>query len=228
MDIYNSIPEGYYLKVMTKGSSLQRFWHSYHFSQVSAQIPDDPRITLVDLGSGPGSFFFQHKKRARKIGFDVAKSQIKYVKRILPGVRWVCADIEKVNLPKTDYIVMTQVLEHLQPGTEILRNIYRALKKNGRAIITTPNNKSLWPIIEKLWELISPVKYEEQHINMQTIASLKKSAEECGFRVVSTKTLFLFTPFVALLSSSLAKRLIRFEEKIIGRSGLVILVVLEK
>lgn len=228
MDVYDSIPEGYYLKVMNQGCSLQRFWHVYHFAQVSARIPDDPYMVLVDLGSGPGAFFYQHKKRAVKIGVDFAHSQINYVKKIMPDVKWLHGDMEKMQLPKADYVVMTQVLEHLPPDTKILQHIFNALNKKGRAIITTPNYKSLWPIVEWLWERVSPVKYEEQHINPQTLKSFKKIAEESGFRIVEMKTLFLFTPFIALASAKLAQVLAPFEEKVIGKMGLVLIAVLEK
>jgi 2-polyprenyl-3-methyl-5-hydroxy-6-metoxy-1,4-benzoquinol methylase len=228
MDVYDSIPEGYYLKVMNGGWSLQRFWHTYHFAQISARIPDDPHIKLVDLGSGPGAFFYQHKKRAKKVGIDFAQSQINYVKKIMPGAKWISGDIEKMRLPKADYVVMTQVLEHLPPDTKILRHIFNSLNDNGRVIITTPNYKSLWPVVEWFWERVSPVKYEEQHINPQTLKSLRKKAEESGFCVVEMKTLFLFTPFVALASSKLAHALAPFEEKIIGKMGMILIAVLEK
>ncbi len=228
MDIYDSIPEGYYLKVMTEGGNLQRFWHQYHFSQISARIPENPALTVLDLGSGPGAFFFQHKKRAKKIGIDVAQSQIDYVKKIMPDVKWICSDIENCELPKADYVILSQVLEHLNPDTKIMQNIYKALRKGGKLIITTPNYRSMWPIVEHMWEFISPVKYEEQHINPQTLASLKKLGETNGFKLIEMKTLFLFTPFIALISYGLAKKLVKLEKEITGKFGLIILAIFEK
>jgi len=228
MDPYSSIPPGYYLKVMTEGWRVQRFWHIHKFSLISALIPDDPKITIMDVGCGPGSFFYQHKKKGEKIGIDFAKSQISYAKKIMPDVRWICANVESANLPKADYVVFSEVLEHLPPNTEILKKINGVMKKGGKLILTTPNYSSLWPVIEKLWDLASPVKYEEQHINPQTPMTLKKEIESSGFKLIDLKTMFLFTPFVAFISDKLALKLSSIEQKIIGKMGYVMIAVCEK
>ncbi len=229
MDPYEAIPEGYYLKVMTEGWRVQRFWHRHKFSEISARIPDDPNITILDVGCGPGGFFYQHRKKAKvKIGVDFAKSQIKYAKKVMPDVKWVCANVEKAGLPKADYVVFSEVLEHLSPKTKILKSIHNVLKKNGKLILTTPNYASLWPFIEKMWDMVSPVKYEEQHINPQTPKTLKKLVESSGFRLTELKTIFLFTPFVAFISDDLAMRLANLERKMTGPLGCVMIAVCEK
>jgi len=228
MDTYAAIPSGYYLKVMTEGWKVQRFWHWHKLSQISIRVPDDPNITMLDLGCGPGSFFFQHTKKGEKIGIDFAKSQINYAKKVMPETKWICADMEKTELPKADYIIFSEVLEHLKPETQIFKKIHSALNKNGKLILTTPNYSSFWPVIERVWDLVSPVKYEEQHINPQTPRTLKKLIESNGFKLIELRTIFLFTPFVAFISEKLARKLTNFEQKIIGRMGYVMVAVCEK
>lgn len=228
-DPYEEIAEGYYLKAMTEGWGVQRFWHRHKFDQISARIPDNQDITILDVGCGPGGFFSQHKKKAKeKIGVDFAKSQINYARTIMPQIKWVCADVEKAKLPKADFVVFSEVLEHLPKGTKIFEGIRKVLKKNGKLILTTPNYSSFWPFFEKLWDVVSPVKYEEQHINPQTPNTLKNLVESSGFRLVELKTLFLFTPFAALLSNKLAMKLTSIEQKIIGRKGYIMIAVCEK
>lgn len=228
MDPYSSIPPGYYLKVMSEGWKVQRFWHWHKLSQISMRIPDDSKLTILDLGCGPGSFFFQHEKNGKRIGVDFAQSQIDYARKMMPSAKWICMDVEKEELPKADYIVFSEVLEHLQPDTQVFKKIYSALNKNGKLILTTPNYSSFWPIIEKAWDLVSPVKYDEQHINPQTPKKLKKLIESNGFRLTELKTIFLFTPFVAFVSEKLAQKLTIFEQKIVGKLGYVMIAVCEK
>jgi 2-polyprenyl-3-methyl-5-hydroxy-6-metoxy-1,4-benzoquinol methylase len=213
---------------MTEGWRVQRFWHVHKFALISALIPDDPEITIMDVGCGPGSFFYQHKKRGKKIGVDFAESQISYAKKVMPDVNWICANVENASLPKADYVVFSEVLEHLPPNTEILKKINGVMKKGGKLIMTTPNYSSLWPVIEKVWDWVSPVKYEEQHINPQTPKTLKKEIESSGFKLIGLKTMFLFTPFVAFISDKLALRLSRIEQKMIGKMGYVMIAVCEK
>jgi hypothetical protein len=83
-------------------------------------------------------------------------------------------------------------------------------------------------MIEKFWDLISPVKYHEQHINPQIPGKLKRLVESQGFKLISMGTIFLFTPFVALISDKLAYKLSFIEKKIIGNLGCIVLAVFEK
>jgi SAM-dependent methyltransferase len=226
--LYDDIPAGYYLERMRKGPAVQRFFHTQELAKISSGIPDNPRITLLDMGCGPGSFFFQHRKRGRKIGMDIAPDQILYARRLMPRNTWICADIEKAPLPKADYIILSEVLEHLSPKTRILQRARDALRKNGRLIITTPNYASAWPLIERLWELVSTVKYKHQHINPQTPARLKRLAQAAGLRLVELRTIFPFTLLLACVSERLARKALPIEDKFFRRLGLIIFAVFEK
>lgn len=228
MGIYDDIPAGYYLERMRNGPSVQRFFHTQELAKISSHIPDNHKITILDLGCGPGSFFFQHRKRCRKIGIDMSPAQIRYARRLMPRNTWICADIEETPLPAADFIILSEVLEHLSPETRLLRKAKDALRKGGRLIITTPNYASAWPLIERVWDLISPIKYKHQHINPQTPATLRQRAEAEGLRLVEMKTLFPFTLFIACVSQWLAGKLLRVEERFFRGKGLIIFAVFER
>lgn len=52
MGLYDDIPGGYYLNAMLYGYPVQRFWHKSKLAEISKYIPDNPNITLLDLGCG--------------------------------------------------------------------------------------------------------------------------------------------------------------------------------
>jgi 2-polyprenyl-3-methyl-5-hydroxy-6-metoxy-1,4-benzoquinol methylase len=90
------------------------------------------------VGCGSGNFFFQHKKLAgKRIGIDFAESQIEYARRSMPDVEWICTNIEKAELPKSDYVVFSEVLEHLSSKTKAIKKIHESLARHGKLIITT-------------------------------------------------------------------------------------------
>ncbi len=229
MGLYDNIPSGYYLKAMIHGYPVQRFWHKSKLAEISKYIPDNPNITLLDLGCGAGNFFFQHKKGAKKrIGIDIARKQILYARRIMPDAEWICADITRTKLPKADYVVLSEIIEHVPNNIQLIKKIHITLNNDGKLILTTPNYSSFWWLIEHLWRLVSPIKYKEHHINMFTLSRLRKFVNMAGFKIKELKTLFLITPFIALFSEALAQKLLPYEQKIIGQFGLIIFAVLEK
>lgn len=227
---YESIDPGYYHKAMLRGSKGQRFWHKQKFIQAAEYIPN-AQVTVLDIGCGPGSFFYilrKQNKKAKLIGTDLIPKQVKYAKTVEPSARWLAADATKlpVKAKSIDFTTMLEVIEHIPRSVEhkILLQIRKVLKKNGKLILTTPNYLSLWPIIEWIWNKLSPVSYEHQHINKKTIRSMTKSLRQAGFKVKKVKTFFIFSPFVAVLSPKFAVWLMKIEQKILPRFGSVIII----
>ena len=71
---YESIPAGYYYDVLEKGNNVQKFWHSQKFQYliniISAEkMPEKP--SLVDVGSGPGTFLFMLNEQLPNVICDV-------------------------------------------------------------------------------------------------------------------------------------------------------------
>ena len=110
----------------------------------------------------------------------------------------------------------------------IFKEFKRVLKDDGRMIITTPNYRSLWPFIEWLLNKLSPVKYHEQHINKFTPNSFVKYLETMGLEVVSFKSIFVISPFLAPISWKLAKFVQKLEEKLLPKFGSLLVAEVRK
>ena len=230
---YDSISPGYYHEVMLKGKKGQRFWHRKKFESVASQIRGGD-VSVLDIGCGPGSFFYilrKKNKKARLTGTDIIRSQIEYSRKIVPKAKFFVGDALKMDYKgKFDYVTMIEVIEHLPNSSEkrIFTGIRSLLKGKGRIIVTTPNYISLWPLVEFFWNRISPVDYRHQHINKKTISSMEKSLERYGFRVIRSRSIFILSPFLGYISPGLAEFVFRIEQALFPYLGSVMIVEAEK
>lgn len=227
---YDEIPLGYYFQAMQKGSSTQRFWHRKKFESVAKMIRDDEKV--LDMGCGPGSFLYtlgETKKNVTAVGVDIASGQIEFAKREIqskyPDERISFRTLTPGPMPfeagTFDVVTCIEVIEHIHPqlAMKLLWDASRVLKPDGRLIITTPNYRSLWPLIEFALEKLSPVKYHEQHISKFTPNALVKFLEAGGFELVELETIFVLAPFLSGISPQLANLLNRLEKKLPLRPG---------
>jgi ubiquinone/menaquinone biosynthesis C-methylase UbiE len=228
---YDDIPPGYYFKAMLEGSSVQRYWHRMKFQSVINYISDND--TVLDFGCGPGSFLHllgkSDKNIAEGIGIDVSSNQIKFamdhVGVQFPYIKFVELDSDEVRFPfpdqKFDIITIIEVIEHIHPFilSNTINELKRCLNKDGRMIFTTPNYRSLWPFIEFGLNKVSRVKYHAQHINKYTPNAFIKFLETMGLEIVSLKSIFIISPFLAGISTSLANVLFNLENKIMPVAG---------
>ncbi|MGE0631971.1 MAG: class I SAM-dependent methyltransferase, partial [Pseudobdellovibrionaceae bacterium] len=206
---YDGIEPGYYFKVMEAGGKVQRFWHQYKFDEVVTRIPDGSRV--LDVGCGPGSFIYRllsQKKNCRAVGADLANGQIEFARENVgskfssDSVQFVSLDDgklpEKLMNKQFDFATCIEVIEHIHPfyALQMLEQMKRAIRPNGRVILTTPNYRSLWPLIEVGLNLMSPVKYHEQHISKFTPNSFAKFVETCGLKIEKFSTIFVAGPFL--------------------------------
>jgi SAM-dependent methyltransferase len=234
---YDEIPPGYYYRAMREGAPIQRFWHRRKFEHVAHLVSDGDFV--LDFGCSSGSFLAvlgEVKPKVRALGVDIASCQIDFANREVAGL-FPDGRIRFESLPGAsgtvpypdatfDVVTSIEVLEHLHPATahRFLREARRLLKPTGRLIITTPNYRSLWPLIELVLERVSPVKYHEQHISKFTPSSVVKFAESGGFKVVALSTILLSAPFLAPLSTGLADAVYRLESAVQLHAGSLLVV----
>jgi len=226
--LYDKTKVGYYHEAMLKGKPVQRFWHRAKFATASEMI--DQNKEILDAACGPGSLFYIMKKPMKKyIGMDLAESQVKYAKKIFPKASYVVGDIYKIPFKEKsfDYIVMLELIEHLPENEEVFKQTRKLLKSDGKLIISTPNYRSLWPILEKIWNLVSPIDYEEQHINRYNIDRLVSELKYAGYKKIKVKTRLFISPFFAIISTTLALQIFKIEKYIFPRLGALIFIEAE-
>jgi SAM-dependent methyltransferase len=169
---------------LTRGRGmLENFLSRRRAKMADRLIPDDLRGgRILDIGCGAVSFFLNQTKFKEKYGLDRITSQAGR------DVVFRVFDIEEADyLPFNDNffdaVVMIAVFEHIKPLKliDVLREIKRTLKPNGRFILTTP-----CPWTDKLlrvaakFGLVSPEEINE-HKRAYSHKELRNCLEEAGF-----------------------------------------------
>ncbi len=140
--------------------------------------------TVLDLGCGFNGRFLKRisKKIKEGTGYDVSVKK----EPVASNIKLFPKQIEgKLTLPRNHFDLITSmaVFEHLGKTQTILNNSYRALKKGGIFVITTPNPKGK-PLLDLLafkLKLISQVEISD-HKHYYTPEEIRKLFLRAGFK----------------------------------------------
>lgn len=224
LESYHEIEPGYYDRVYARGRGMQAFWHRVRFEQVEAALPAGLE-SVLDLGCGPGTFLGRlHPAPKRSLGLDIAPAQIAYAndRYCRKGLRFEAGDVMAMRSEERfDAVVAIEVIEHLAPvdTQPFLQRILDLLQPGGTLVLTTPNYRSLWPLLEVMVSLRGPVDYRAQHINPFRASRLRHELKRAGYADIESSTFFIAAPFAATLSTKLARRLHRIEKRLLSGFG---------
>jgi SAM-dependent methyltransferase len=171
-------------KNATRGRGLlENFLSRKRARIVDNLIPDNLRKgRILDIGCGAITFFLANTNFNKKYGLDLEISQAK------ENIILRRFDIEEAAcLPFGDnffnVVTMMAVFEHIKPLrlNNVLKEIKRVLKPNGRFILTTPCpwTDKLLKIMAKL-ELVSSEEISE-HKKAYDCEDLRNYLEKAGF-----------------------------------------------
>ncbi|MBI2143117.1 glycosyltransferase, partial [Candidatus Woesearchaeota archaeon] len=223
-ETYNNLDPRIYYDALNTGNRTQSFWHQQKFAEVLSEASSiHPNSVIADIGCGPGVLISKLPKNKLTYAVDVSEQTVRFAtelnKNLGKNVKGIAALAEKLPFKDNtfDCVFMIEVIEHMPKELEAkaLSEVRRVLKPSGQFIMTTPNYHSMWPIIEYFWSRMNPVDYMEQHINRKNPGSVRKSLSEAGFAVKTVRTFFVVSPFVAMLSHSLARKAMALEKAIL-------------
>jgi len=170
-----------------------------------------PGSSVLDLGCSQGLLARPLRdKGVRVTGVDIAPPE-----RLTVGLdRYFQRDLDlPLELPvgrEFDYVVVSDVIEHLRNRTQLLRGTRRFIKEGGRLIISTPNI-ALW--FYRLSLLVGRFEYgprgvlDETHVHLFTRATFRREVEKAGFFVLKERVTAL--PFEIVFESTGRSRLVR-------------------
>ena len=193
--------------------SYKRSTYSSH--QVILSLIDKPGLAL-DLGGGNELLTATLKeKRVNSIGVDIEDP----AKVTAPFLKYYQVDLnnyEKLNFKREfDYIILADVLEHLQSPIDLLRHISQFLKPEGKIIISLPNI-AIW--FYRISLLMGRFNYGEKgildkgHLRFYTLNTARQLINRSGYILSLTKPTSL--PFEVIFESIGKSRLLRLVDKI--------------
>ena len=156
---------------------LQRYWQRTRYRHVMELSGHGPSI--LDVGCGSSRIA---KGLPQMIATDVAPHKLRWVSRW--GLRTVRCSV--FALPFRDgafeEVIFSQVIEHLPPKPQTMREITRVTAPGGRLIIGTPDyDKIFWPLLEFFYNLIVPHGHAHEHITHLSMKSLRRLLRAHGF-----------------------------------------------
>jgi 2-polyprenyl-3-methyl-5-hydroxy-6-metoxy-1,4-benzoquinol methylase len=124
-----------------------------------------------------------------------------------------------------DCVLLSEVIEHLESPQLTIRETARVLRPGGRLLVTTPNYRSLWPVMEWAVDFLdmAPKMAGEQHITRFHPRALRQLLVESGLRIQYFGTIYTLSPFLALVSPASAYR--RLAREIDNHSSLGMILV---
>lgn len=216
------IDGGYQHRAMDSGNAVQRFWHHTKKLLIAELLPPDPDDFVIDVGCGSGVITSHLGGLAGKAaGIDGNPLAHEYaVEHFQKGnVSFIKALVdENLALPAPpDKIYCLELIEHIHPeqGLALLRNLRAMSAPGARMLLTTPNYRSLWPVIE--WALdrltSAPQLDGHQHVAHYHPGRLSALAAAGGWEVEDMRTVSFLAPWLAPASWRLATRAHELESK---------------
>lgn len=177
---------------------------------LAGKISKKPKI--VDLGCGDGRVIFALTKKGllkhvgEIVGVDLSDNRIALLTRELPFVRGIVSDALNVTaLPfsSADFIICSQLIEHVENESMLLLEIKRILKKNGLLYISS--------VIKKKYGVYFYYRHGSFRIDYTHLREYSSAKEfinllrRSGFQTVDIKTRQIAYPVLDIVIRTLIR-----------------------
>lgn len=235
------MPGDYEYRALHSSNIIQRQWNKNRILFLRHIKFFTKQDIALDAGCGSGNVVLAFSKSAKKIeGWDINPNSVKFLKTIIKKRHVKNAGAKVQDLltisGKEVYtkVTLTEVIEHFahQDYSKMLKKLNKVMKKNGKIFITTPNDKSIWPLLDfflnGIQRYIQKVPtFHERHLGHFDTKRLTRDVEKAGFKIERIGTMNAFSPFLFFLPEKTRDTLCVWESKHVS-FGPLLYVVAEK
>jgi ubiquinone/menaquinone biosynthesis C-methylase UbiE len=242
---YHSVAGDYQYRALHSGHPMQRFWHRGKLTLIErlVKVHLSAGSQLLEVGCGAGNLLMQAiVKDSYPLALDLSMQALTFVRSRLqeaasgPDAPCDFACVQSIGellpLPSEsfDCVILSEVIEHLEAPEISIREAGRVLRPGGRLLVTTPNYRSFWPVLEWLVDRSNkaPQMAGEQHISKFNPASLRRLLVACGLGIEYFGTIYNLSPFLALLSQPAAEKQLVREMEHPSTLGMILVAVAVK
>ncbi|MHB1357078.1 MAG: glycosyltransferase [Anaerolineae bacterium] len=165
----------------------QRLWQRARHQTIVRWATGANRILDVGSGSGMSAWAIPNV-----IALDINRAKL----RFLNGWHHVpVVEGSAFALPFSDAsfdcVICSEMIEHLPADERIFQELVRVLAPGGQLILGTPDYASwLWRFTERMYQILMPWGYAEEHITHYTRTKLMSIANKYGLAVDHQKYVF--------------------------------------
>ena len=213
---YHSVEGDYQYRALHSGHPMQRFWHRGKLTMIDQLIR--PHLgagsRLLEVGCGAGNLLVQATVAGSfPVALDLSMQALTFVRSRFQEANsspeapngFACTQAIGETLPLADKsfdcVLMSEVIEHLEAPEISLREAVRVLRPRGRLLITTPNYRSFWPVME--WAVdrlnMAPKMAGEQHVSRFHPSSLKRMLVNLNLKLEYFGSIYNLSPFISLM-----------------------------
>lgn len=148
---------------------------------------------FLEIGCAQGYYLKEALKKTDEVtGIEINKEFVAEAKKNVPKAKTYVGNAEKTTLKeKYDFILCTEVLEHLENRKNGIEELKRLCSKDGLVVITVPLEQGLiWKTISLIFE---PKKYRG-HLNLPKAEDIEKEMK--GFKLIEKE--YIPTPSITL------------------------------
>jgi ubiquinone/menaquinone biosynthesis C-methylase UbiE len=239
---YHSVAGDYQYRALHSGHPMQRFWHRGKLTLVEGLVKKhlSSGSKLLEIGCGAGNLLMQAVvKDSFPVALDLSMQALTFVRSRLDdsassleapcGYACIQSIGELLPLPDDhfDCVILSEVIEHLPVPEVSIREAARVLRPGGRLLVTTPNYRSLWPVMEWIVDRSNkaPHMAGEQHISKFNPTSLRRLLAECKLDVEYFGTIYTLSPFISLVSQPSAEKQLSREMEQPSTLGMILVAV---
>jgi glycosyltransferase involved in cell wall biosynthesis len=163
---YDSVPGDTYYFAERSLFLPRRLWHAMKNRQIERGVEKHSKV--LEVGCGSGTVFGRLLPSRSVYAMDIGKGFVNFCHEKYKGnddSGLVVADARYIpfRTETFDYVICSEVLEHLWRPETALQEFHSILRPNGRLIITTPNISVRWGLVEAIWTRIRRRMIETGH-----------------------------------------------------------------
>lgn len=167
-----------------------------YFSYIDPFLKNsDMKILDLCCGNGFLSFWLEKRTSKKVYGIDIADGFVKVANayKVKKGynTQFLITDAENTGFRSNsfDIILILDALHHFPDSTDVLKEIYRILKKGGTLIIFEPNPLNPLIVFDRIKRDILEGKWRRDHEKHYGKSEYISSFKKAGFDIVENKTI---------------------------------------
>ncbi len=184
----------------------------YEIVRIITKTKNSGRV--LDLGCGEGHILEMLPSSYEKYGADISKTALKLVNH--KNIHTKLCDLNK-EFPfdmKFDFIICSEVLEHLINPSNVLENVKKHLTKDGLFLVTTPNVIQWRHRVSMLFGKFP--NYDKTHIKFWDLDNFTELLKNNGYMILKFYPTYFDPFFFSKLSG------IKFTYGLVGKQFLFI------